>query len=579
MLKKTIVKRENGNYTVTENILDESRKNIIGQKVYDRVSGVDNQKEERQYEYNAQGELTRERVKTDGNNWKDTRISYQYSTSSSEIATNLQTPLKTSTGTRDMLLKTTTVNNVSNLVNASGTETTSSVSTVEVYDFFGNLGLKQDAKGGVTKYETDKIGRVTKETYPDNTYVSTSYTVGANNNKIETENSAQQTSKYVYDNLGRYKEGYLGGFDGNTFGELKLEEAEYDVLGRLTKRTKTQGFVGNQKQITTYAYDGQNRITQSEVRDGTNALKRKTTYEYNRSNSTDAYMQDTMQTKIGMYNNGEMIYLYTYDNMYGDRTREEVNVTKNGKNETYIATYNYDLNHNLTSYKDFKSNRNPYTTAQYEYDYAGRVVKEYNGLNQSKTTSYDGAGRKVSETDFAGKTVSYTYNNLDQQIQVNAPFDGTNTMESRQVYDFNGNVVKSRVKTGADSYRETYNGYDSMNRLSYSAYNEEDGSKTYVQYGYDSTGNMTAMVNGLSALMENVNTGTVPEGAARTRYEYDFLNNMTKMIAPDGTEKTYEYDMFGNVLEEGFPDGSISYTYSAMNELLSMTGTKRKCFY
>ena len=87
------------------------------------------------------------------------------------------------------------------------------------------------------------------------------------------------------------------------------------------------------------------------------------------------------------------------------------------------------------------------------------------------------------------------------------------------------------------------------------------------------------MVNGLSALMENVNTGTVPEGAARTRYEYDFLNNMTKMIAPDGTEKTYEYDMFGNVLEEGFPDGSISYTYSAMNELLSMTGTKRKCFY
>ena len=420
---------------------------------------------------------------------------------------------------------------------------------------------------------------MTKETYPDNTYVSTSYTVGANNNKIETVNTAQQTSKYVYDNLGRYKEGYLGGFDGNTFGELKLEEAEYDVLGRLTKRTKTQGFVGNQKQITTYAYDGQNRITQSEVRDGTNALKRKTTYEYNRSNSTDAYMQDTMQTKIGMYNNGEMIYLYTYDNMYGDRTREEVNVTKNGSNETYIATYNYDLNHNLTAYKDFKSNRNPYTTAQYEYDYAGRVVKEYNGLNQSKTTSYDGAGRKVSETDFSGKIVNYTYNNLDQQIQVNAPFDGTNTMESRQVYDFNGNVVKSRVKTGADSYRETYNGYDSMNRLSYSAYNEEDGSKTYVQYGYDSAGNMTAMVNGLSALMENVNTGTVPEGAARTRYEYDFLNNMTKMIAPDGTEKTYEYDMFGNVTEEGFPDGSISYTYSAMNELLSMTGTKRKCFY
>ena len=88
----------------------------------------------------------------------------------------------------------------------------------------------------------------------------------------------------------------------------------------------------------------------------------------------------------------------------------------------------------------------------------------------------------MSETDFAGKIVNYTYNNLDQQIQVNAPFDGTNTMESRQVYDFNGNVVKSRVKTGADSYRETYNGYDSMNRLSYSAYNEEDGSKTYVQY-------------------------------------------------------------------------------------------------
>ena len=144
--------------------------------------------------------------------------------------------------------------------------------------------------------------------------------------------------------------------------------------------------------------------------------------------------------------------------------------------------------------------------------------------------------------------------------------------ETRQYYDVRGNVTLEEIKTEEGEYRRTYYGYDTMNRLKYTAYDGSSG-KTYVQYGYDNIGNMTEMVTGLSGLMADIN-GELPEGAARTKYEYDQYGHMSKMILPDGSEREYESDLTGNITKEVYPDGEISYTYSAAGELLSMTGTK-----
>ena len=49
---------------------------------------------------------------------------------------------------------------------------------------------------------------------------------------------------------------------------------------------------------------------------------------------------------------------------------------------------------------------------------------------------------------------------------------------------------------------------------------------------------------------------SVTQGEQITRYEYDLLGRLTKVITPDGAETTYAYDALGNLVGETDPLGT-----------------------
>ncbi len=593
LMKKSTTVYKNGDsvireYTLTdpENPLHD-RKVVKGEKVYHRKNGVTTLTEEKAYAYNTYGERISERTKMGDSDWIETQTNYQYHPNVS----TLQTPTETATGLQDMLLKTTTVKNVENITNTQGSVQSQpqDIETKEVLDFFGNVGLSVAADGGTTKYTRDALGRVTQQVYPDNTQTTTVYQVNTSQNRIISTDQNGQERIVDYDRLGQYIGTYVPVYTPATradnYYEMPLEEVEYDSVGRIIARTVNVNENGSKRQVTLYEYNNsQNMVSKEEVRENskTGTLLRKNTYFRNRAldpedyDRADKYEKDTMKTQIGIYDNTRpgdgMVYQYVYEHMKGYTTKETVEVTVNGTKTVYGNTYDYNDDGRLVSMRDFKSNRNDYITAQYGYDAAGRQISETNGIGQTKTTSYDSAGRVASETGFDGKTTTYTYNDHGQVIKTTKPFESGSMSETRQYYDVRGNVTLEEIKTEEGEYRRTYYGYDTMNRLKYTAYDGSSG-KTYVQYGYDNIGNMTEMVTGLSGLMADIN-GELPEGAARTKYEYDQYGHMSKMILPDGSEREYESDLTGNIIKEVYPDGEISYTYSAAGELLSMTGTK-----
>ncbi len=68
-----------------------------------------------------------------------------------------------------------------------------------------------------------------------------------------------------------------------------------------------------------------------------------------------------------------------------------------------------------------------------------------------------------------GNTTTYTYDKLNRQIKVTAPFDDSQSSKTMTYYDNNGNVVKTKelvnVTGSVEEYRITEYEYDSRNRL------------------------------------------------------------------------------------------------------------------
>ncbi|MFU6263817.1 hypothetical protein ACM8AS_32125, partial [Pseudomonas aeruginosa] len=54
-----------------------------------------------------------------------------------------------------------------------------------------------------------------------------------------------------------------------------------------------------------------------------------------------------------------------------------------------------------------------------------------------------------------------------------------------------------------------------------------------------------------------------------TRYEYDGLGNLTRLVSPDSGTTTFEHDAAGNVIRRTDARGAVTeYRYDALNRLV-----------
>jgi YD repeat-containing protein len=442
------------------------------------------------------------------------------------------------------------------------------------YDFqTGNLLSEIDPRGNKTSYQYDVLGRVVKNTKPDQAAQEYQY-----------QNNVFGNFKILYTDVNQIKFLYEYDIKGSLLNSKvlsqgkwnNLESMEYDSFGNLIKKVDANGH------STRFTYDSNQQIVE------------KSSYE------NDKTIKGTLKVDYQIGSSPEVPLLMTITNEEG-----------------YAKKYNYDILDRLIK-EEVTPDRQKLYASTNTYDYAGNIVIETDDAKHTTQYTYDTQGRKTSETDALGNITEYAYNNLDQKVSEKAPggkitewiYDdfGNNTVQkvyqsgsedyfyTQIEYDGNQNPVKNTVglfSNGAnrDSSIVTF-AYDGLNRVT-DEYNRLDAtSTTHTHADYDAKGNKLKVIDygdsaGNRLLVRNFEYDyagrvTLESGAAREKQADG------KQIERGKYETRNEYDLAGNLLKKQIYNGSGYDTeenvYNYRNQVISTTspfnakGTKIKRF-
>jgi RHS repeat-associated protein len=167
-------------------------------------------------------------------------------------------------------------------------------------------------------------------------------------------------------------------------------------------------------------------------------------------------------------------------------------------------------------------------------------------MGQRNQTIYDKFGQVVSEKDFNGDTINYTYDKYGRLDRKN--FTDKRIATVSYTYD----PVTSQLKTVTDGRGVTQYSYDQRDRLKTITMPD---LKT-VGYGYDLLNNITSLTT----------------QAGTTTYGYDKLNRLDTVKDGDRTLADYDYDSFGNLTQTKLANGSLeSRQYDTRDRLTEVT--------
>jgi RHS repeat-associated protein len=461
----------------------------------------------------------------------------------------------------------------------SGSYTTSR----QYYDGLGRvIQTVKSAAGGqyiVSYKQYDSQGRVAKETLPafTNTIsynpapsfsLAKTYTYDALD-RVLTEVTPTGTTSYAYDGLvttitdprNKVKKLTKDAFDNL----VKVEELnngstytttyEYTLTNKLKKITDALG------NIRTFTYDDLDNLTQQDMIHKSSVTDPvKWTYTYDKNGNVLSKVDPKSQTTNYTYDSLNRLlqenfagktgieYALTYDQGSGqlgrlthvvgtdgltidytyDKQGKPLTVTRTIDGTSYVLTYAYDWNGNVTSITYPEGER-----VDYLYNAAGQinqVNKVKNGVTTvlASSVTYSPLGQITHQQRGNNVTTDYTYDaNQNYRLTRLRTVSGAVVLQDiAYTYDANGNIltlVDSSQTALAKSVAYTY---DDLNRLTSATVTGSGSGANYTQtYTYDATGNM----------LTNSAVGT---------YAYT-LNNPQQARTMGAT--TYTYDANGNV--------------------------------
>lgn len=405
---------------------------------------------------------------------------------------------------------------------------------------YDTLGKRTSVtSGGLTaSYSYDNLGRLTSITAPGSRVVSFGY--DANSNQTSITNNLSEIDTYVYDAANRVtshtdalSRTVSFGYDNNnnktslTDGRGKITTYVYDVENRNTgisypDSTSESWAYNSRGSIATYT-DGRGIVTTNTFDDA----KRLTGLSYSSGASSVSFSYNNDDRKTGMVD-GTGTTSYTYDlagRLIG-RTSPQGSVAygydaanrkvSEAVNSIFTpTTFGYDNADRLTSVVA------PSGTTYYSYDSAGRLVTTAlpNGVSEDRTYSsstgdltevwhskstgtvtiakfsytFDGLGRKLTESQPSGVGIAYTYDAVGQLTD--EVRTGGSLFTANYTYDNAGNRLTKTVGGVTENYT-----YDNANKLTAA------GGKTY---SYDAAGNVTSVTSG------GVTTTLTWDGAGR----------------------------------------------------------------
>ncbi|MDP4093577.1 MAG: S8 family serine peptidase [Bacillota bacterium] len=440
--------------------------------------------------------------------------------------------------------------------------------TTYVYDARGQVLTVTDAKGGITAYYYDLAGRKIAEVSPQN---------------YDKSKTLDQMSRveYTYDSMGRVLTKLDKYADPVTskWVTLTTKKYSYDKNGNVVEEQDALGVENGYD--TEYTYNLANKpVTVTDPVTAERGLPYTTKYDY------DALGRKTSET-----NAKGVVASYTYDDA-GNLISAQVN----GKT---VKSAIYDYTGNVISQTDGNGN-----TTTYDYNAMGKVrrtVLPGDATIPGNTVNYqyDVMGNLVYTSDSTGKVTLYTYDNQGRPLtKTEQAADGTQAITTSVKYDKNGN---KRFTTDGNG-TTTENTYDQLNRLISSTITVS-GVQEITSYTYDKNGNQltvtdwrgnttTNVYDPLNRVIEkddaygkviqkieyndvSIQTASYDALGNETDYTYDDNN---RLIATTDAEKhttSQTYDNVGNISTKTDGNGiSTTYTYDELNRLISVTDPK-----
>ena len=375
-----------------------------------------------------------------------------------------------------------------------------------------------------TFYQYDAANHLVQTTNPDGSTIVNTY--NAAGQKIDVTDPLGHTTHYTYDATGRITQTIYP--DGTT------EATSYDAAGNRIAFTDRDG------RITTYQYDPLNRLLVTVFPDSTTTkrvydnlgrmtqsvdqLGHATTFGFDASsretsmvdalNETTTFTYDAAGNQVAETDAKNNVTGYAYD-AAGQRTKTTY---PDGTTETRA----YDAAGQLISITDPAGK-----TTHYGYDALGRLIKVTDALSQVTTYAYDEVGDRVSQTNASGRKTLYAYDKLGHQIGRTLPLGQTEAY----TYDSDGDLL---TKTDFNGRTTTFT-YDSVNRLTAKTadtfFSTNHIGAAQIQFNYTNTGMRASMMDGVGI----------------TTYAYDARDHLLSKTTPFGT-LSYTYDAAGNEL-------------------------------
>lgn len=423
---------------------------------------------------------------------------------------------------------------------------TDAYTTMSSYDGDGNLLTETDATGAVTSHSYYLNGLPREITYPDGTRESYDYDLTGNAWEIKTDRNGGVTTTHntIFDQP-----------DQIDYPDGTKELLSYSSKGELIKRVDQ---AGNEQR---YEYDAAGNVTaQLELvsSDASGKLFRRSETKYDEADrpivtETFRYKEPAGSAENPVITSAGDKVTNTYDKA-GRLTRS---FGPNGRENMF----EYDRAGNVVLKKSKVAEGN-YDMVRYVYDVEDKVVSEsqlvrLSDLAQDELASaafddtyidrvlattkykYNKNGVMISQTDAKGHTVGLEYDLDSQLIRQTDPLNGVKVNR----YDDLGRLAEEINENGVSKLYE----YDSMNRLIRKKEPAADGSTATTRYLYDSMGNLVKMIdpNHYTASQDTAATAMNMTGI---KYTYDVMNRRTSTISPEGQTIEYvAYDAVGRV--------------------------------
>jgi RHS repeat-associated protein len=521
--------------------------------------------ETRVFAYDAEGNLTGETAKPDGQIVNGQPVNDQHTSYTYDTLDRLKTVTDTLNGLTqygydglDHLTRVQDPNGHAttytvNGLDTQGQETSPDRGTItRTFDGAGNVKTSTDARGKTTKYSYDALNRLTLETYADGTQTSYEYDQGTGaRGRFSRITDATGTTAYFYNTLGRLirKEQTT---QHDTGSLLRTVRYAYDpATGRPNSLTYPSGAV------LRYTYDAAGRPRSLTLT--TNAVPATIILDniaYRPQGPMRSYRLPAVTTSTGThptitrgYDGNQRVSSYTLADATKVLTYNRLDqVTKIGNQGTTAndQTYGYDQLNHLTGFDALPLG----LSHDYGYDPVGnRTEKTVNGTSTLYT--YDSASNRLAAVGATNYTLDDAGNVLD-----NGPmsFD----------YDARGRLANATTGAGV-VYRYGINGLGQ--RVSKTSTALSTGGRVYI---YDEAGHLLGeYYTGGGRVLEHVYLGDTPVavigGNGSVYYVLSDHLGTPRQIIDASKQLRWRWDPtdpFGANTPNANPAGLGSFTYN-----------------